>query len=76
MADTKVSWYRQSWTDLHAVGSSKVVNSAFIWLVIIPFLSRVLLAISSEYGKDLKLPLNFLAFYYAAFFFTIAAAGF
>lgn len=76
MAAEKASWYCRSWTDLHDVGSSKVVNSAFIWLVLIPFLSRVLVALSAEYGRDVKLPFNFLAFYYSAFFFTIAAAVF
>ncbi len=76
MANSNSTWYRHSWTELHALGSSKIVNSAFIWLIIIPFLSRVLLTLNSEYGKDITLPFNFLAFYYAAFFFTVASAVF
>ena len=71
---SKITWLRRSWTELHDIGSSKVVNSAFIWLVLIPFLAKVLFAIHAEFGPDLKMPFNFLAFYYAAFFFTIAAA--
>lgn len=59
----------KTWRDLHAVGTSKVVNTSFIWLALIPFLSRCLDALHE--GKHL--PFNFIAFYYAAFFFTLAS---
>lgn len=59
----------KTWRDLHAVGTSKVVNTSFIWLALIPFLSRCLDALHA--GSHL--PFNFIAFYYAAFFFTVAS---
>jgi hypothetical protein len=58
-----------TWRSLHAIGTSKVVNTSFIWLALIPFLARVLDALHA--GE--RLPFNFVAFYFAAFFFTLAS---
>lgn len=62
-----------TWNALRSVGNSKVVNSSFIWLIVIPPLSRFLEAIHAAIGISPTLPLNFAAFYFSAFFFTIAA---
>lgn len=90
----KISWLDKiTWAKLHAVGTSKIVNTSFIWLAAIPALSRLLDAAHQaihtaafhlvEHGAtkaaaqianlDTRVPFNFIAFYYAAFFFTLAA---
>lgn len=55
------------------LGMSKVVNTSFIWLALIPFLARVLDSIKEVGGAKLALPFNFEAFYFAAVCFTIAS---
>src|SRR5689334_15711854 len=62
-----------TWASLHDIGTSKIVNTSFIWLAIIPFLSRALDALHAADTRIPTLPLNFSAFYFAAFFFAIGA---
>ncbi|HRE80192.1 MAG TPA: hypothetical protein PLN52_04045 [Opitutaceae bacterium] len=64
------------WSALNALGTSKLVNSSFIWLALIPFLSRVLGAVQEWTHQCQSLPLSFVAFYFAAFSFSIAAGIF
>lgn len=63
----------KSWTGLHDVGTSKIVNSSFLWLALIPFLSRLLESIHAWTKYAPTLPFNFVAFYFAAFFFAVGA---
>jgi len=63
----------KTWTGLHDVGTSKIVNSSFIWLALIPFLSRLLESIHAWTKFTPTLPFNFVAFYFAAFFFTLGS---
>jgi hypothetical protein len=65
-----------SWSDLHGVGTSKAVNSALIWVIVIPFLARVVNEVEVRTGSRLSLPFNFLMLYFAAFCFTVASALF
>lgn len=65
-----------TWGGLHDVGTSKVVNTSYIWLALIPFLTRALEALHAAGTHVPTLPFNFIAFYYAAFCFTAGAAVF
>lgn len=65
-----------SWTSLQGLGTSKVVNSSLVWLIIIPFVARVVDAVDAKFCLDVSLPFNALMLYCAAFAFTVAAGIF
>jgi len=64
------------WTSLQGLGTSKAVNSSLIWLILIPFVARVIDAVDARYSLDISLPFNALMLYCAALAFTVAACIF
>ncbi len=69
------------WSFLLGLGESKLVASMYIWLLVVPVASKLLINIgdnadiivfSHEFNVNLNLPFSWKVFYLAAVFFTFA----
>src|SRR5688572_21172664 len=73
-------WLEESfpptWSDLYEIGSSKIVNSSFIWMVLLPIIARALTTIESKYQIQVQIPLNFYLLYVAALVFAAASTSY
>jgi hypothetical protein len=61
---------------LQGLGTNKAVNSSLIWLLVFPFLTRIVDSLEPRIGVILDIPFNFIMLYFAAFFFTVASVLF
>ena len=69
------------WSFLLGLGESKLVTSMYVWLFVVPIVSKILVNIgetaditifSHEFNVNLILPFSWKVFYLAAVFFTLA----
>jgi hypothetical protein len=65
-----------TWNTVHELGTSKMVASSFIWLVLIPVIARGFTAAEQKYQLQVYIPINFLLLYLAALFFAFASGLF
>ncbi len=71
----------RSWSSLNNIGSSRIVRSSFLWIVVVPIIARALQSIESPllfqvFGQEIKLnfdlPFSWILFYFGALAFAAA----
>ncbi len=74
---------KTTWKTLNGVGSSKVIRSSFIWIIIVPVLAKAfnnlenslkLSILGNIVSITLELPFNWTLFYFSALVFALATA--
>jgi hypothetical protein len=87
MLSTVAAWAEAltTWRSLRTWGNSKIVNSSFVWLAIVPVFAKFTSDLDNQiaiqaYGQalvfNLKLPFSWLCFYYGALLFGFAQVVF